>query len=449
MGSKGKKGPRCVIFLMYKIFILFLLPSSQRRPTKANEGQRRPMKAHSSQRRPTKDNAGPRRPTAANDGQQRPMAANQGQRRPTAANAGPQKPMAANEGQRRPTKAHGSQRRPTTAHSSQRRPTTAHSSQRRPTKAHSSQRRPTQAHKSPRQPMKANDGPQQPTQANDGPQQPTQANESPQKHTQANAGPRKPTAANEGQRQPTAANAGPRRPTAANDGQRRPTQAHEDKKGPNDARWRRLGPRYVFFFIFFILFLLLRDSGHPTRTRTPRNPYPGTRVRVFWGTGTGSPGKPQGYPCQALCKITGYSDADWASHLHRHSISGFVYFIGGGIVSWSSKKQPIVNLSSTEAEYVALTHSSKDILWIHKFLSELSTIFSFDLPTTLFCDNQGAIRLSKDSTFHARTKHIDIHFHFIRQTVSSGNVSLKYCPTSDMIADIFTKSLAHVKFAKF
>src|SRR6202789_2534941 len=148
--------------------------------------------------------------------------------------------------------------------------------------------------------MKANDGPQQPTQANDGPHQPTQAHESPQQPTQANAGPRKPTAANEGQQQPTAANAGPRRPTAANDGQRRPTQAHEDKKGPNDARWRRLGPRYVFFFIYFILFLLLRDSGHPTRTRTPRNPYPGTRVRVFWGTGTGSPGKPQGYPCQSL-----------------------------------------------------------------------------------------------------------------------------------------------------
>src|SRR6202522_2316917 len=148
--------------------------------------------------------------------------------------------------------------------------------------------------------MKANDAPQQPTQANDGPHQPTQAHESPQQPTQANAGPRKPTAANKGQRQPTAANTGPRRPTAANDGQQRPTQAHEDKKGPNDARWRRLGPRYVFFFIFFILFLLLRDSGHPTRTRTPRNPYPGTRVRVFWGTGTGSPGKPQGYPCQSL-----------------------------------------------------------------------------------------------------------------------------------------------------
>ena len=103
----------------------------------------------------------------------------------------------------------------------------------------------------------------------------------------------------------------------------------------------------------------------------------------------------------SLCTITGYSDADWASHLHRHSISGFAYLIGAGTVSWSSKKQPIITLSSTEAEYVALTHSSKDILWIHKFLTELSRIFSFSLPTTLFCDNQGAIRLSKDSTFHA------------------------------------------------
>jgi hypothetical protein len=148
-------------------------------------------------------------------------------------------------------------------------------------------------------------------------------------------------------------------------------------------------------------------------------------------------------------EISGYSDADWASHVHRHSISGFVYFIGAGIVSWSCKKQPIVTLSSTEAEYVALTHSSKDILWIHKLLSEFSRIFSFQMPTTLLCDNQGAIRLSKDSTFHARTKHIDVHFHFIRQTISTGHIVLKYCPTSDMIADVFTKSLAHHKFEKF
>ena len=148
--------------------------------------------------------------------------------------------------------------------------------------------------------------------------------------------------------------------------------------------------------------------------------------------------------------LSGYSDADWASHLHRHSISGFAFFLGSGVISWSSKKQPIVTLSSTESEYVALTHSAKDIIWIQKLLFELSPIISVpsNIPS-LFCDNQGAIRLSSDSTFHARTKHIDVHFHFIRQTVSQGHLTLHYIPTDDMIADIFTKSLAFNKFTKF
>ena len=147
--------------------------------------------------------------------------------------------------------------------------------------------------------------------------------------------------------------------------------------------------------------------------------------------------------------LTGYTDADWASQTHRHSISGFAYFVGSGAINWSSKKQPIITLSSTEAEYVALTHASKDAIWIQKLINELSSIFSSKLPTTLHCDNQGAICLSKDSTFHGRTKHIDVHFHFIRQTISNGHITLKYCPTDEMIADIFTKSLTHVKFKRF
>ena len=124
--------------------------------------------------------------------------------------------------------------------------------------------------------------------------------------------------------------------------------------------------------------------------------------------------------------IAGYSDADWASQIHHHSISGFAFFVGIGAISWSSKKQPIITLSSTEAEYVALTHSSKDIIWIHKLLTELSSVFFFSVPTTLFCDNQGAIRLSKDSTFHSRTKHIDVHFiSFVKRSlkiISSYNI---------------------------
>jgi hypothetical protein len=147
--------------------------------------------------------------------------------------------------------------------------------------------------------------------------------------------------------------------------------------------------------------------------------------------------------------IAGFSDADWASQRHRHSISGYAYFVGLGTISWSAKKQPIITLSSTEAEYVALTHAAKDILWIHKLLKEFSFLHNLSLPTTLYCDNQGAIRLSKDATFHGRTKHIDVHFHFIRQTITSRDVELLYIPTEKMVADIFTKSLARVKFERF
>jgi len=147
--------------------------------------------------------------------------------------------------------------------------------------------------------------------------------------------------------------------------------------------------------------------------------------------------------------VAGFSDADWASQRHHHSISGFAFFVGLGTISWSAKKQPIITLSSTEAEYVALTHAAKDILWIHKILKEFSFLHNLSLPSTLYCDNQGAICLSKDATFHGRTKHIDVHFHFIRQTVTSRDVELLYIPTEKMVADIFTKSLARVKFEGF
>ena len=121
--------------------------------------------------------------------------------------------------------------------------------------------------------------------------------------------------------------------------------------------------------------------------------------------------------------ITSYSDSDWASQIHCHSISGFAFFIGMGIVSWRLKKQPIVTLSSTKAEYVTLMHCSKDIIWIHKLLIDFSTILPTTLPMTLYCDNQGMLHLSKDSTFH--------------------------CPTNNMIVDTFTKPLACFKLKKF
>ena len=105
--------------------------------------------------------------------------------------------------------------------------------------------------------------------------------------------------------------------------------------------------------------------------------------------------------------LTAYSDADWASQLHQHFISGFSLIIDKGTVSWSSKKQPIIMLSSNESEYVALTQALKDIIWMGKLLSEIGFISSipFKSSINLACDNQGAITLSKDSTFHMYQTH--------------------------------------------
>ena len=99
---------------------------------------------------------------------------------------------------------------------------------------------------------------------------------------------------------------------------------------------------------------------------------------------------------------------------------------------------------------MALTHVVKDLLWHQKLHNELSPFFDkITTPILLSCDNQGAIVLSKDSTFHMHTKHIDTCFHFIREIINNNILSISYCPTDEMIANIFTKSLARFKFEKF
>ena len=131
-----------------------------------------------------------------------------------------------------------------------------------------------------------------------------------------------------------------------------------------------------------------------------------------------------------------------------HEISGYGFLIHrAGAVSWSAKRQEIIALSTTEAEYVAITHASKEALWLHSLLSQ---IFNFDLDsTTLFSDNKSAIELTKDHQYHARTKHIDIRFHFIRYIVEDGSIRLIYCPTDDMITDALTKALPSMKAKHF
>ena len=110
-------------------------------------------------------------------------------------------------------------------------------------------------------------------------------------------------------------------------------------------------------------------------------------------------------------EIEGFSDADGMSQQDRHAISGYVFMLNGGAVSWSSKRQDTISLSTTEAEYIALTHAAKEAIWFRNLLSEL--FGPIVEPILINSDNQSAIALAKDDRFHARTKHIDIRYHFI------------------------------------
>lgn len=146
-------------------------------------------------------------------------------------------------------------------------------------------------------------------------------------------------------------------------------------------------------------------------------------------------------------ELTGFADADGNMAEDRHAISGYAFLLHGGAVSWSAKRQEIISLSTTESEYVAATHAAKEALWLRSLITQL---FSLELsPTTLFSDNQSAIALTQDHQYHARTKHIDIRFHFIRWIVEQGSLRLVYCPTDDMVADTLTKALPSAKVKHF
>ena len=107
----------------------------------------------------------------------------------------------------------------------------------------------------------------------------------------------------------------------------------------------------------------------------------------------------------------GYVDADGSMNEDREAISGYAFLVNGGAVSWSTKHQELISLSTTESKYVVATQATKEALWLRSLIAQ---IFAINLPpTTLFSDNQSAIALSKEHQYHTRTKHINIRFHFI------------------------------------
>lgn len=144
-------------------------------------------------------------------------------------------------------------------------------------------------------------------------------------------------------------------------------------------------------------------------------------------------------------ELVGYSDADFAGDVDtRRSTSGFVFFLSNGPVTWSSQRQKLVTLSTTESEYVALASATKEVLWLQSLLSDLEC--KITSPTTLYVDNQSAIKIAKNPEFHKRTKHIDIRLHFVREVIENKKIYLCYVDTKVQKADIFTKALPKARF---
>ena len=139
-----------------------------------------------------------------------------------------------------------------------------------------------------------------------------------------------------------------------------------------------------------------------------------------------------------------YSDASWADNIeNRRSTSGNVFIMSQGPISWSSKQQSVVALSTAEAEYISASEATKEASWLRQLLADLKG--PADEPITLYVDNQSAIAIS-NKVDSKRTKHIDIRYHYIRDEIAQSHIKTHYCPSADMKADILTKPLARDRF---
>nr|GEX31500.1 Gag/Pol polyprotein [Tanacetum cinerariifolium] len=143
--------------------------------------------------------------------------------------------------------------------------------------------------------------------------------------------------------------------------------------------------------------------------------------------------------------LEAFSDADWAGDLDdRRSTGGFAIYLGSNFISWTVRKQRTVSRSSTEVKYKVLADTVAELTWLQALLNELG-IRSSSTPI-LWCDNLGATYLSANPIFHARTKHVEIDYHFVWEKVSQGDLRVQHISTHDQIAYIFTKPLPTPRF---
>jgi histone deacetylase 1/2 len=148
------------------------------------------------------------------------------------------------------------------------------------------------------------------------------------------------------------------------------------------------------------------------------------------------------------CELTAYTDADWAGCPDTcRSTSGFCVFMGESLVSWSSKRQTTVSRSSAEAEYRGVANAVAECTWLRHLMGELQC--KVQKETLVFCDNVSAIYMTRNPVHHKRTKHIELDIHFFREKVAIGAVRVTHIPTTQQLADVFTKALPTALFKEF
>lgn len=138
-------------------------------------------------------------------------------------------------------------------------------------------------------------------------------------------------------------------------------------------------------------------------------------------------------------------DSDYASDpIDRHSTSGFVIFLGKSLISWKSRKQRTIALSTCEAEFMAIADATKEILWLREMLFELG--YNQQESTVLKCDNQASITIANNNARNERTKHIDVRYQFVKETIKKKQIRLEYVKSTENLADALTKALPKPQF---
>ena len=144
-------------------------------------------------------------------------------------------------------------------------------------------------------------------------------------------------------------------------------------------------------------------------------------------------------------EIHGYSDADWAGNpIDRRSTAGYFTFVGGNLVTWKSKKEKVVALSSVEAEFRGIKSGLTEVLWLRRLMKELRLVSQ--KTCQLFCDNKAANSISENPVQHNRTKHVEVDRHFIKENIEAGIVAFPFVKSEDQLADILKKAVGTKSF---